>query len=221
MLIDAPILLHCAGRPLPSRCACDLHIPVDPYCADTCLGLGVSAEGDGALYVPEVKRRGLLREIEAQRAGKAARGMVTRESVERLVGRLTHVAIVAPEGNAHLQPLYRVRCASYRAIRRSRLQNGSFAYRRVRAWPRSLQVGGTSAGAVEYQRALDWWQLALEKGVSAPGAQSGFPPPESRGLCVRIYGRSTRSGDRLRRVHVCGFPRPASRVSPMSGLQTV
>ncbi|KAL3916046.1 MAG: hypothetical protein SGPRY_006985, partial [Prymnesium sp.] len=74
----------------------------------------------------EVKRRGLLQEIRVQRTGDASRGVMPRESVEKLVGRLTHAAIVAPEGSAHLQPLYRARCASHRAIRKSRLHIGCF-----------------------------------------------------------------------------------------------
>ncbi|KAL3894252.1 MAG: hypothetical protein SGPRY_013859, partial [Prymnesium sp.] len=82
------------------------------------LGLGISGEGDGALFVPEVKRLGLLRDIAAQRPGGEHGGVVPREAVEKLVGRLTHVAVVAPEGNAHLQPLYRVRCSTYRTTKK-------------------------------------------------------------------------------------------------------
>ncbi|KAL3908273.1 MAG: hypothetical protein SGPRY_009864, partial [Prymnesium sp.] len=146
------------------------------------LGLGVSAEGGGALFVPEVKRRDLLQDIRNQRPEGKHQGAVPREAVEKLVGRLTHAAIVAPEGNAHLQPLYRVRCATYRVVWRSKLLDGSFAYRRVRAWPRTLQAGGRSAGAIAYQRALDWWQLALERGVSAPLApKQTFPTLNERG----------------------------------------
>ncbi|KAL3895495.1 MAG: hypothetical protein SGPRY_013498 [Prymnesium sp.] len=137
------------------------------------LGLGISGEGDGALFVPEVKRLGLLQDIAAQRPGGEHGGVVPREAVEKLVGRLTHVAVVAPEGNAHLQPLYRVRCATYRTTKKSKLPNGFFAYRRALAWPSKLRVGGWSAGAVAYQGALDWRQLALQNGVSAGEAWSG------------------------------------------------
>ena len=151
------------------------------------LGLGLSVEGDGALFVPEVKRQGLLRDIRAQRPDTSVQGVVPREAVEKLVGRLTHAAIVAPEGNAHLQPLYRVRCATYSRVRKSRMADGSFAFRRVAAWPRKLRVGGKSARACEYQRALDWWQLALEHGVSAPLAPKlVFPCVGSPG-CILVF----------------------------------
>lgn len=69
------------------------------------LGSGISTMGDGALFVLEVKRSGLLQYIAAQRLGGVHKGVVPMELVEKLVGRLTHVAIVAPEGNASLQPL--------------------------------------------------------------------------------------------------------------------
>ena len=144
------------------------------------------------MFVPEVKRQGLLRDIRAQRPDTSVQGVVPREAVEKLVGRLTHAAIVAPEGNAHLQPLYRVRCATYNRVRKSRMVDGSFAFRRVAAWPRKLRVGGKSARACEYQRALDWWQLALEHGVSAPLAPKlVFPCVGSPG-CIFVFTDAAR-----------------------------
>lgn len=76
-------------------------------------GLGISTAGTGALFVQEAKRQGLLRDIESQLQAADAGHRVPRSDVEQLVGRLAHIAQIAKEGNAFLQPDYRVSCATY------------------------------------------------------------------------------------------------------------
>lgn len=59
------------------------------------LGLGISTQGKGMLFVKEAKRRGLVIDIESQLQAAAAHEAVERADVERLVGRLSHTAQVA------------------------------------------------------------------------------------------------------------------------------
>lgn len=61
------------------------------------LRLWVSAEEEGALFVPEVKRSGLLQDITAQRLDGRHHGVMPREAVKKMVSRLTHAAVVAPK----------------------------------------------------------------------------------------------------------------------------
>ena len=125
------------------------------------LGVGVSSVGEGANFVPEAKRRGMLQDIEQQlEPNPKAVVVCSRKQVERLTGQCGHIAIVAAEGNAFLSPMWKVACAT----RKQQLPNGRV--RRVR--PSRLNVGGESATVQEYQRALRWWHAALSAGVRVP-----------------------------------------------------
>lgn len=70
------------------------------------LGFAISAEGDGRIFVPEAKRRGMLIELAGQLDPAASDGSVARGEFDTLVGRLSHPAAVAAEGNAYLQPMF-------------------------------------------------------------------------------------------------------------------
>lgn len=130
------------------------------------------------MYVPEVERRGLLQDIRAQRTGDRC---LKRGSAMR-IGRETRGSAdtcVHRGANGQCSPATAVSsevCVMQCDTKKqapgwvSRIQTS------VRAWPRSLQVGGTSAGAAQYQRALGWWQIALEKGVSASSAPRAMCP---------------------------------------------
>lgn len=73
------------------------------------------------------------------------------------------------------------------------MANGSFAFRRVAAWPRKLRVGGKSAtSACEFQGALDWWQFALEQGVSAPLAPKLVFPRIGSPRCNFVFTDAAR-----------------------------
>jgi hypothetical protein len=143
------------------------------------LGLAVTSEGDGCLFVPEAKRRGMIVDIQEQRA--APGGLVPRESVEALTGRCSHLAQVACEGNAYLQPFYRV-------------QNAQWVIGGMRRKPRSLRVTGTSSTLQQYAAALDWWEAVLERGVSVPLApRVCFPRLGDEG-CAYLFTDAAREG---------------------------
>lgn len=140
------------------------------------LGLCVDSRGDGAAYVTEAKRQGLLHDIAAQRQTSTA---MARSDVERLVGRLSHVAAVAAEGNAYLAPLYRIQNATVR-VKRRRASSRPAAGLPDGPWrtikPPFITVNGAGPSQREYQAALDWWHEALAAGVSVPLApQLQFP----------------------------------------------
>lgn len=125
------------------------------------LGIGVSVEGEGSLHVPEVKRQGLSAEIDAQ-LGRIDRGEeVGRKGVERLVGRLSHIAQVVAEGKAYLHPLYRLERASFRVRpkgSRSRRKGGA---KKIIVKPKTFRVDGATPTARGYRLSLQWWKAAL------------------------------------------------------------
>ena len=132
------------------------------------LGLHLSAEGDGYVGVQEVKRRGMLVDIAEQLHPSSKDGLVDREAVEQLVGRTSFTAQVAAEGNAYLQPLFAMQNAKRRHAVRQRQPDGSFAKAHVAVKPRRLAVAGDTPKQQLYRLALEWWQAALEDGVSVP-----------------------------------------------------
>ena len=75
------------------------------------LGLTVDAQGAGRLHCPEVKGRGMQRDIKLQQRPLGAgwkpttRQLVSGASVERLVGRLGNVAQIEPAAGAQMPPL--------------------------------------------------------------------------------------------------------------------
>lgn len=134
------------------------------------LGLAITVQNGGSLFVPEAKRRGLLADIARQRARKTEGVSVNRQEVEKLVGRLSHIALVVAEGNAYLQPMYRLSCAAFHGKKEQ--QTGVRLQRR----PKRLRVSGKGATAAAYQNALDWWNEMLSQGVSTPLAPAKHFP---------------------------------------------
>lgn len=119
------------------------------------LGLAVSSLGDGAIYVPELKRLGLLQDMRSVLAVAEAGGSVCRKEVEKLVGRLSHLAQVEAEGNAYLQPLYRLERAR-RPIRKKK-KGGRGARDRVCLAgrnPTRLAVGAATEAARHFRIAV-------------------------------------------------------------------
>ena len=119
------------------------------------MGLSITTEGRGALACPEVKRQGMLHDIQAQlqpavvkttsrsarrrrqiRGGAAA--TVPREDVERLVGRCLHLAMVEPGAAPYLQPMYR--------MREARRATASSSGQRIMVRPKRLAVAGDKPG---------------------------------------------------------------------------
>ena len=125
------------------------------------LGTLLSSEGEGILTVPEAKRQGMLVEISEQQNPQAADKAVPAEHVDGLVGRALHLAMLAPEANATLQPMYAMKEAKRAVGRRS---DGSV----VRVRPSRLTVCGDKPAQQAYQLSLDWWAQALEDGISCP-----------------------------------------------------
>ena len=156
------------------------------------LGLGISTVGAGALFVQEAKRQGLLRDIESQLHAADAGKRVPRSDVEQLVGRLAHIAQVAKEGNAFLQPLYRVSCATYFVRVRSRGPDGVWRLQKRRVRPRKVCVAADTANQRAYREALRWWSAALRGGISVPLApRSEFPGVEEEG-CAFFFTDAAR-----------------------------
>ncbi|KAL3909143.1 MAG: hypothetical protein SGPRY_009532, partial [Prymnesium sp.] len=153
------------------------------------LGLALTTRGDGAMTVPEVKRRGMLIDIQAQQRPAAHHGTVSREEVKKLTGRTSFIAQVAAEGNAYLQPLFRMRHAPAfhtRVIKGARGEDKRERVR-VRCKLRRLKVAGRGELQEAYQEALAWWHAALEDGISVPLApRSIFPSPAVRG-CLYVF----------------------------------
>ena len=145
----------------------------------------------------EAKRQGMLRDIDLQlRAARQGRD-VERTDVEQLVGRLSHTAQVAREGNAFLQPLYRLMCASHAVRVRARDRHGVVMWKRRRVRPRLVRIAGDTSSQRAYRAALSWWSSAIDKGISVPLApRRGFPGVGEAG-CAFLFtdaARETGSG---------------------------
>jgi hypothetical protein len=148
------------------------------------LGLGISTEGDGALFVQEAKRQGMIRDIGAMMEPTDQHGEVEREDFERLVGRASHLGQVAAEANAYLQPLYRMQNAKRRRVCKRR---GI-----VKVKPRRIQLRGTGPAQASCQLALGWWKAALSSGVSVPLApRLSFPAVDDPG-CAFVFTDAAR-----------------------------
>ena len=133
------------------------------------LGIWCTSEGDGALSVPEAKRRGMLVEIAEQQQPQGKDKAVALEDIEGLTGRCLHIATVTPEANPYLQPMYRMQRARTHLVP---LRRGGF----TRVKPSRIIVHGEKPSQRAYQSSLRWWQHALEAGISTPLAPKlSFP----------------------------------------------
>jgi hypothetical protein len=150
------------------------------------LGLGITTAGEGALYVPEPKRLGLIDEIAAQQQGSDQQLVVPRDAVEGLVGRMSHVGQVACEANAFLQPMYKMQNAKITIKdRRGRI--------RKKVLPRRIKVGGGSGPTVKaYQRSLAWCRAALERGVTVPLCPRAHFPDFDEPGCAFLFTDAAR-----------------------------
>ena len=165
------------------------------------LGQGITSQGDGALYVPEAKRLGLIEDIEAQQ-GPAEQASdsplsVAREEVERLVGRLSNVGQIACEANPYLAPMYRVQNARIsvqaKAGRRHREKRGrDQALGAQRVLPGMVKVKGRGPSHRAYQGSLAWWRAALASHVTVPLApRLAFPDVAAEG-CAFLFTDAAR-----------------------------
>ena len=129
--------------------------------------LGFTTELDaGRMAVPPAKRDAMLILTDQLRADAPA----PREKVDRLVGRLSHLAHVLPSLLDHLHAGY----AMVKATVRKSLADGT----RVWTRPRWLQVQGSSATQQEFQRLLDLADYLMASDAGVPlAARSVFPDP--------------------------------------------
>jgi len=158
------------------------------------LGVGVDtgdepgAEGPGALFCPEAKRRGLISEIDAllpdRRLSKRVRAQrsVDRAPVDTLVGRCSHISQLEPAANAHMRPMY--------AVVRAERGNGDY--------PRRLHVWGECETQLAFQGALAWWRATLDRGLRVPlAAQKSFPALTQPGVVACFSDAAREDGTGL------------------------
>jgi hypothetical protein len=150
------------------------------------LGLGITTAGDGALFVPEPKRLGMIDEITAQQHDAQEQLVVPRDAVEGLVGRLSHVGQVACEANAYLQPMYKLQNAKISIKKRG-------GTGRKKVLPRRIKVGGGTGPTVKaYQRSLAWCRAALEQGVAVPLCPRAHFPDFDEPGCAFLFTDAAR-----------------------------
>lgn len=158
------------------------------------LGVGVDSgdgpgdDGAGQLFCPEEKRQGLLAETERllPRAGESAKKAATRTTVrsdvERITGRLSHLAQVEPAGRVHLAAMYT-------------MQTAMRPTSRGRELPRRLHLSGQSPSQVAWQEAIAWWRAALQQGLSVPLAPKAvFPSLEEPGALAVFSDAASEPG---------------------------
>lgn len=145
------------------------------------LGLKVEARGEGRVSVPTAKREGLCREIEELGEAEGQGKGVSRAQLERLCGRLSHIAAVVAEGKAYLAPFYKLLAARAKQRPTSRLGSDGGVESHIRQRSRKLQripIQGGGPVQGELQRALAWWSGVLREETSVPLApRIHFPEP--------------------------------------------
>ena len=165
------------------------------------LGFAISAEGRGRVFVPEAKRQGMLVDILSQVEPKAVDGSVLREEVDTLVGRVSHLAAVAAEGNSYLQPMFAMARAKRRAIVKQALPGGGTRRIKRKVQPRRLHIKGVTNRQEAYQECLGWWQAAFRSGFSVPLApRLTFPKPGEPGCAFLVSDAAREGGDGVRRI---------------------
>ena len=153
------------------------------------LGFLIDATRPGFIKCTVEKRAGIGAELGEHSAAPPHPSGTPWEDVERLIGKLIHLATVIVEGRAHLEPLYRMVCAKYTiTTRRGEL----------RVHPSRLKLVGTTQAQVAYQEAISWWKAALEADVQIPLApRLHFPSPEEPGCMVTFQDAARGSGTGL------------------------
>jgi len=131
----------------------------------------------GAIICPEAKRLGLIEEIGHQKNGRPT-ALFSR--VQRLVGRLGHIAQVAPEAKVylHLHPMFRLACAADARGRRL-------------TW---ISVSGPGPAVSSYQDSLSWWEGegVLRRGISVPLATPAAFPRLGEPGCAALFTDAAR-----------------------------
>mmetsp|Transcript_41076 Transcript_41076/g.94204 ORF Transcript_41076/g.94204 Transcript_41076/m.94204 type:complete len:572 (-) Transcript_41076:1277-2992(-) len=156
------------------------------------LGQVVSTVGHGGVAVKELRRRGLLIDIQEQLRPERADGSVPRAAVEKLVGRLGYIAQGVAEGKAYLQPLFRLEKVTFWKKVKQQMNAAGTARRKVRVKPRYVQVGGRSEAQAEYRAALQWWAAVLEVPVSVPLAPRVRFPDIGEPGCAFVFTDAAR-----------------------------
>lgn len=122
-------------------------------------------------------------------------GSVPRGEVDTLVGRVSHLAAVAAEGNAYLQPMFAMARARRRAIVKRASPDGRVRSCRLRVQPRRLHVNGATRKQKAYQDCLHWWRAAFESGFSVPLApRMDFPEPGEQGCAFLLTDAAREEG---------------------------
>lgn len=156
------------------------------------LGFSISTHGSGCIHVPEAKRLGMLRDISEQLTPSSKDDSVHRDKVETLVGRLSHLAMVASEGNAYLKPLFAMVNARRRGIIKSARRDGGWNYKHRLVKPKKLHIHGSTRPQKAYQMCLLWWRSAFNSGFSVPLVHKRcFPLPGEQG-CAFLFTDAAR-----------------------------
>lgn len=150
------------------------------------LGHSIDTKGVGKIHAQEAKRRGIRADISKQLS--SPNGDVTRDEVEELTGRCSFLAQVVSEGNAHLQPMYRIKNQSWNVYDR-------IAQKTTAVRPRWLSINGNGHTQVAYRQALAWWDVALRDDTSTPLApRTTFPRPGDAGCAYQFTDAAREAG---------------------------
>ena len=149
------------------------------------LGLGVTSDGEGAMFVQEAKRRGMIQEITDVQNPRSACGSVLRAEFERLVGRASNMGQVVCEANPYLQPMYRLQHAKHKRVDR---RSG----RMVKFKPGRIVTRGGGPTQARCHESLAWFKAALQSGASVPLApRQSFPDVGAEG-CAFVFTDAAR-----------------------------
>ena len=149
------------------------------------LGLGITSEGDGAMFVQEAKRRGMIQEVTDIENPRAACGSVLRADFERLVGRASNMGQIVCEANPYLQPMYRLQNAKQKRVDR---RSG----RMVKFKPGRITTRGGGPTQARCHESLSWFKAALQSGASVPLAPRRSFPDVGEDGCAFLFTDAAR-----------------------------
>ena len=168
------------------------------------LGIGISSVGDGKLFCPEDKRRGMRCDLAQQQRPRQAGLRPTRDQgvgsakVDRLVGRFGHLAQIEPAGRTHMPPMYAMVKVTRPAPAWRGVAVGHAAEGRRMVRPARLLTWGEGPVQQAYQRGLAWWDGRLEQGLEVPLApQLTFPGIGEEGVGVIFSDAAREAGTGL------------------------
>ena len=147
------------------------------------LGFQVETQHGGRIACTADKRDGM--ELELSEFASAT-GKTPAADVESIAGKLIHLATIAVEGRAYMEPWYAMLNAT-----RTVIMQGA----RTRVKLGELQLRGAGPVQQRFQQSVQWWRTAMWSDISLPlAAKLAFPDAAESGCVVAFQDAARGAG---------------------------